>query len=111
MTKAGGFYQNGSWDLVDACREKRVDAAAVRDEDLPEAMRKMTADQRKTYVEAKARERAEVQQEIGAVGVQREAFIREGMKAQGLKDDTAFDNAVRGSIRKQAAQKGFTFEK
>jgi hypothetical protein len=110
VSKAGRQYNNGSWDLVDATREKSVELDKLKDEQLPEEMRKLTAEQRKEYVQKKAKERAEIQEQIRQVAAKRDAHVKEETAKKGLKDDTAFDRAVRDSIVKEAEKKGFTFE-
>lgn len=110
VAKAGANYSNSGWDLVDACKEKSFKLEEVKDEELPEEMRKMTPEQRKAHVEKMAAERAELQKQAAALNAEREKFIAEEMKAKGLNQDKAFDEAVRRSIRAQAERKGLSFE-
>lgn len=111
LAKCAGQYRNEHWDLVDACKEKEFDWTKVKDEDLPEEMRKMTLEERKAFVEKKARERAEIQNKIKELSAKRGEFIKEQMQKQGLKGDKAFDEAVRKALVEQAEKKGFQFEK
>ncbi len=107
--KAGVNYRNGSWDLVDACREKQVDLSKLATDDLPEAMRKLTADERAKYVEEMARKRAEIQRQIADLSAKRAEFIATEMRKQGIAEDLSMGGAVRRAVRKQAERKGFTF--
>ena len=107
--KAGVNYRNDSWDLVDACREKQVDIAKLAADDLPEAMRKLTAEERAKYVEEMAKKRAEIQRQIADLAAKRADFIATEMKKQGLTEDLSMGGAVRRAVRKQAERKGFTF--
>ena len=102
--------RNGGWDLVDACNGRTVDLAKLPAEDLPEAMRKLTAEERTKYVEEMGKKRAEIEKQVRELAAKREEFIAAEMKKKGITDDTSLDGAVRRAVRKQAERKGFTFE-
>ena len=112
LSKAGAQYNASArlWDLVEASKQKDFDWKTIKDEDLPEEMRKMSLAERKAYVQKKDAERAKIQKEIQDLAVKRDAFIREEITRQGLKGDHAFDEAVRRSVTQQAQKKGFKFE-
>lgn len=59
VAKSNRQYDNARWDLVDASREKSFKVEEVSDEQLPEEMRKLSVEQRKAYVEQKAKQRAD----------------------------------------------------
>jgi hypothetical protein len=109
--KASGAYNSSSWDLVDAMKNKDFKLEDVKDEDLPEAMRKMTLDEKKAYVAKMAEEREKIQKEVQAKAAERAKFIDEEMKKQGLNQDKAFDEAMRKMLREQAAKKGMEIGK
>lgn len=111
MAKVGGQYRNAAWDLVDARDQKDFDLAKVKEEDLPDEMKKMTLDERKAYLEAKAKERAALQQQINELSKQRADYISAEMKKSGKTTDQAFDAAMLKAIRAQAERKGMKFEK
>ena len=54
IAKASRHYRNSTWDLVDAVDQKQVDLAELKTEELPEAMRTMSAEERRRYLEDKA---------------------------------------------------------
>jgi hypothetical protein len=108
--KAGGQYRNAAWDLVDAREQKDFDLAKVKTEELPAEMQKMTLDERKAHLEAKAKERATVQQQITELNVKRQHYITDEIKKSGRSTDQAFDAAMLNAIRHQATQKQFSFE-
>ena len=64
----------------------------------------------KAHVEKISRERVEIQKEILETGKQRSAYITGEIKKRNLTQDSAFDEAVRRTVRMQAEKKGFTFE-
>jgi hypothetical protein len=108
--KAGGQYRNAGWDLLDAREQKDFDLAKVKKEDLPAEMQNLTLEERKTYLDEKAKERGELQKQINELNQKRQQFITEEMKKTGKSTDKAFDAAMLSAIRAQAASKGLRFE-
>lgn len=111
VAKSTGLYRNAGWDLVDAVKEQKADLSTLKDEELPDEMKKMTPEQRKAYVEEQGKKRGEIQTEIRKLAAQRDAYVKEQMAKQGLNDGKAFDAALRAAVRQQAEKKGFEFEK
>jgi hypothetical protein len=109
--KASPQYGNGNWDLVDATKSvKDFDVKKLKDEELPEEMRKMTPDERVAFVAKKAKEREQIAEKIKALSVKRDAYIKAEVAKKGLDTEKSFDESVRKSITEQAAKKGFEFE-
>lgn len=107
VAKAGGQYRNASWDVVDAVQEGKLDLANAKDEDLPEAMRKMSPEERKAFVEKKAAERKEIQAEIGKAAAEREGFLALARKKNATEGASTFDTAVKKILEKQLEARGF----
>jgi hypothetical protein len=111
-SKASSQYYNATWDLIDAAKsDKNFDLKKLKDEELPEEMRKMTPDERTAYLAKKSKERDEIAEQIKGLSVKRDAFIKEEVQKKGLDSNKGFDQAVRKSITEQAAKSGFEFEK
>ncbi|MDB5323772.1 MAG: von Willebrand factor type domain protein [Phycisphaerales bacterium] len=111
-SKASSQYYNATWDLIDAAKsDKNFDLKKLKDEELPEEMRKMTPDERTAYLAKKSNERDEIAEQIKGLSVKRDAFIKEEVQKKGLDSNKGFDQAVRKSITEQAAKNGFEFEK
>jgi hypothetical protein len=109
--KASPQYDNSNWDLVDAAKNnKDFDVKKLKDEELPDEMRKMTPEARVAFVETKSKERAEIAKQIKELSDKRDVYIKEEVQKKGLDTNKAFDEAVRKSIMEQAAKKGFEFE-
>ena len=108
QTKASGLYNCASWDLVDASGDAKFDLAAIKKEELDEALRKLTLAELKAHVATKKAARAEIKAKVEAVGKQRDAFLAEELKKLGAAGDQRFEKAVLESVRAQAAAKGFT---
>ncbi len=109
VSKSSSNYLNGHWDLVDRAKEKDFDFSKIKDAELPEEMRKLSADERKEFIANKTAERAALQKELGSMAVEREKFVTEKMKEKG-KDNT-LAVAVSEAVRAQASKKGVVFEK
>jgi VWA domain-containing protein len=110
LAKSWSGYNCAEWDLVDAVKGKDFKLEDVKKEDLPKDMQEMTLEARKALIATKGQERDALQKEINRIGVERQKFIDAEIKAKNLTQDSAFDEAVRRTIRDQAGRKGFKFE-
>lgn len=108
--KSSDSYSNADWDLADAVEEKKVDVGAIEDEALPAEMRGMDAKQRREYVSAQSKKRAEIQSRIQKLSKDRSTFIADKRKAQAEGGADTLDAAMIRSIRSQAEKKDFRFE-
>lgn len=108
VTKANALYCNPTWDLVDRMKEKDFDITKIKDEDLPDEMKKMKPDERLPYLKKKADERAAIQKEINDLSAKRQKKVEEELAKQPKSDtEKALDDAVKGLVREQAKAKGF----
>ncbi len=108
-SKSSSNYSNARWDLVDRAKEKDFDISKLKDEEMPEEMRKLGVEERKAFIAKKTAEREALQKELGALATEREKFVAEKMKEAGK--DTTLGAAVTGAVREQASKKGVVFEK
>lgn len=108
VTKASVNYKNSSWDLVDAVTEKKTDVAKLKAEELPAEMQKLSVTERKTYVETKAKERAEMQAKIQELNKDREKYVATRMKE--IAGTNTLDAVVISAVREQSAKRNFKFE-
>jgi hypothetical protein len=107
VSKSSGYYRNSSWDLVDAVGEKKADLAKLRDEELPENMRKMGKEEREKYVAEQAGRRVATQAEINKLQTERAKYIAEEQKKQTGGD--SLGSALVKSAQEQAARSNFKF--
>ena len=105
VAKAQSVYSNEGWDLVDAVREKSVSLQALKDDQLPTEMRKMTPAQREEYVRAMSARRADIQQKINAVNEKRRLYVAAEMKKRAAAN--TLEQAILSSVTAQAEAKGF----
>jgi hypothetical protein len=107
LSKANGIYRCEDWDLVDRLKsDPKFDIRKVPADELPEAMRKLTPDQRVAHVQKLTSERAALQKTILALSAQRTAFINEEMRRNPNAANRAFNTAIRATLREQAKSKG-----
>jgi hypothetical protein len=107
VTKGSGQYKNESWDLVDAEAEG-VNVEDIPKDQLPEEMQNMTNEERKEYVDQKAKEREKIQSEINKLDQQRRDYIAKQVEEN--KQDNTLDAAMLKIIREQASDKNYEFE-
>ncbi len=107
--KASVHYRNASWDLVDAIKDGKVKLEDVKEKDLPEAMRKMTVEERTAYVEEQRASRVRIQDEIKKLDAERKTYVAAELKKRGETDNSA-GAAMREAVREQAADKNFNLK-
>jgi len=111
VTKASANYHNTNWDLVDASKQGDFDWSKMKEQTLPEEMRKMTQQERVAHVAKMAKQRVEVQGRIQALNKQREEFVAAKHREAASGKGETLDEAVVNTVRTQAAAKGYRFEK
>jgi hypothetical protein len=101
-------YRNGAWDLVDALKDGTAKVEDLKAEDLPENMKKMTAEERKAFVEANRKRRDELQGQIQQLNGDRAKYVAEKQKELAGGDES-LDSAMIKTLRTQAAKRQFEF--
>lgn len=108
VTKSGGQYKNSGWDLVDATNEGSVKIEELKDEDLPDEMKKMNTQERKAYVYKMEKEREQIQKRISKLNDERSKYITQKMIEN--QTDNTLDAVMIKTIREQAKQKNYKFD-
>lgn len=62
--KATEFYNNSSWDLVDASKDEQFDISKISKEDLPEELQNLSEKEIKAFIEKKEKERDSIKELI-----------------------------------------------
>ena len=109
VTKSGRQYTNSGWDLVDAKKDGTVKIEDLKDEELPDEMKKMTKDERKAYVDKMSKEREKIQNKINKLNEERSKYVAKKMLEN--KNDNTLDAVMINTIREQAKQKNYSFSK
>lgn len=107
--KSSHAYKNSSWDLVDASKYNDKLIVETKSEELPEEMRKMTIDQRRTYVRLKSEQRTKIQAEIQSLNEKRLEYIADHA-AENAKDQT-LDASMLNAIKQQGSGKNLKWKK
>jgi hypothetical protein len=102
VSKSSGAYSNSSWDLVDATKDDAKAVEKVAAETLPDEMKAMTVEQRKTYVKQKSEERGKIQAEIQKLNQQRKEYQEKNKAAE---DPGALETTMIKAIKGQAKTK------
>jgi hypothetical protein len=105
--KASAAYSNGSWDLVDAVKDQKVDVAAMKEAELPEDMRKLDAKGRADYVAAKTKEREALQKQVADLAAARTKYLAEHAQDK----DATLGAAVISAVHQQGEKAQMVFDK
>jgi hypothetical protein len=108
IAKAGSAYSNRNRDLVDTLAEDGEILQKVKQEELPDALKDLSLDEREAYVKKMAAKRAEVQKEISSLAAERETYLaKERKRLAEESGDATLGDAVVSAIRRQLANSGF----
>jgi Mg-chelatase subunit ChlD len=94
--------QAAAYDLVDAIKKGKVKLENLKDEELPSEMKKMTAKERKEYLDKVEKERDKLRKEALDLDKKRSDYIAKKQKEAGGKEKSGFDRQVLDMLRKQA---------
>jgi Mg-chelatase subunit ChlD len=94
-------YQN---DLLQSIENESVKLENVKDEDLPDNLKKLSTAERKKEIEKRLIERKQIRAEIVELSKQREAYLKTERAKLGKQD--GFDAAVSGALSEQMLRKG-----
>jgi hypothetical protein len=103
VSKSSRVYDNKSWDLVDAAKDSEKAIAEADEETLPAEMKGMNTQQRKNYVDGKAKERSAIQTEIQTLNKKRQEYIIANTPKD--SEEGSLDAAMLRAIRAQAKVK------
>jgi hypothetical protein len=109
LAKSSFNYRNEGWDLVDALKSNKLKLEDIKADALPDNMKTMTAEERKAYVEAKTKDRQQIQQRIQELNAQRNKYVAAEMKKRQNSADT-LGSAIIKAVREQAVEKSFSFK-
>jgi hypothetical protein len=106
--KATGAYQNSTWDLADAVNRDATVLEKLKEDDLPDDMKKLDAKGRQDYVNAKIKERETIQNQIKQLSADRAKFVADKQKE--TSGDKTLDAAIIDTVHNQAKNANLTFE-
>jgi hypothetical protein len=105
-TSAGGSGEavTGDGDLVADVSAGRAKLDAIKDEELPEAVRKLAPQQRSAYLGQQASERKALNDTLGELVKKRDRFVIEARAKEPNKTADSFDLVVEKTLRAQIAK-------
>lgn len=107
VSKSSHLYNNEKWDLVDAKKNKSFDINEVDTKTLPKEMQNLNEQEKIIYIEKKAEDRKKIQKQIQTINQSRLAYIAQQKSSNNTE---SLDDAMMNAIKKQAKNKGFTFD-
>lgn len=108
--KVSEYYNNASWDLIDALTEGNVTLEELSDNALPPAMQGMTLAQKQEYVAAKKAQRETIKATIRDLSQKRSEYVETQRQLSASNGDNTLDSVIIESLRKQLAAKGFKLQ-
>ena len=93
-------------DLIQGVENGTVKLDALKTDELPDELQKLSAEERRKVVADKIEERKKIREQILELSKKRDAFILEERKKQSAKNPTGFDEAVSAALKAQIARKG-----
>jgi len=110
VSKASAQYCNDSWDAVDALKTGKKKLEDFKEEELPEEMKKLSKEERKTYIEKKTADREVLTKKITELNDQRRAYVTEELKKKSGSEKDSLDSAMIKVIREQGEAKALNFK-
>ena len=109
VAKSSPQYSNATWDMVDAVKEGKVKIEDMKEEDLPEELKKMNKRERVEYVNKLKKKREDIQTKINKLNREREKYVTQ--KRKEISDELTLDEVLVKAIKEQASKKNYKFEK
>ncbi|MCI0536960.1 MAG: VWA domain-containing protein [Verrucomicrobiales bacterium] len=106
----------GSWnlsggvkELVDDCLNNRVKLAEIKETELPDELKKLSAGERKKFVNERVAKRKEIQQQVTELSAKRQSHLAEQMKKAMADGKSNLDLPIYDCVKAQAAKRGITY--
>ncbi|TYP97873.1 hypothetical protein C7447_10338 [Tenacibaculum adriaticum] len=107
VTKSSRLYNNSSWDLVDAEKEKDFKYSELKKTQLPKELRNKSNEEIKKYVAEKSSERKEIQHKIQELNKKRREYVAKKQQENSSKDQ--LESVLIKAIKKQAKKKNYNW--
>ena len=99
--KTSGEAITGAGDLVADVKAGRQKLAGLKDDDLPDNVRKLDAVERQQFIDKKMTERKALNERMAALVKQRDTYVLEQAKKSPTRTADSFDRAVAETLRTQ----------
>jgi hypothetical protein len=104
------LYCNDAWDLVDAIKTGKCKVEDLKDEDLPDDLRKLDKAGRQARLNDAGKQREGIQKRILDLNKDREEFLAAERKKQVEEGKETLDTAILRAVRDQAARADIRFD-
>jgi hypothetical protein len=99
--RTSGEAITGAGDLVADVKAGRQKLAGLKDDDLPDNVRKLDAVERQQFIDKKMTERKALNERMAALVKQRDTYVLEQAKKFPTRTADSFDRAVAETLRTQ----------
>lgn len=99
--KSAGAAITGSGDLVADVKAGRQSLGAIKDEDMPDSLRKLNPEQRTAMIDQQMQKRGKLNERMTELVKKRDAFVIEQAKKAPQRTADSFDQAVAETLKKQ----------
>lgn len=91
----------GDGDLVSAVASGRTKVEGVKDDELPDELRKLSPEQRKAEIDKKTAARKKLNEKLAVLVQKRDAFVIEKKRSAAPAKASSFDRAVEDTLKAQ----------
>ena len=103
LSKSSGYYNNASWDIIDASSDKTFSLDDIQESDLPDVLKNTSAEEKQTIINEYKEKRNSIKKRMAELKKLRSAYLREHTSA----DKSTLGAAIIEALRKQAAKRNF----
>ncbi len=99
--KANAEAITGGGDLLADVKAGRKALSSVKDEELPDNLRRMSSAERQAYIDRQTTQRSALNNHMADLVKKRDAYVAEQRKKSPARTADSFDRAVEGTLRTQ----------
>jgi len=98
-----------SYDLLSDVKAGKVKLESLKDEELPDELRKLPKEKRQAYLDEVEKKREKLREEARDLAKKRDEFTKTKLAEDGKKAKAGFDQKVEELLRKQAKKAGIDY--
>jgi Mg-chelatase subunit ChlD len=98
-----------SYDLLSDIKSGKVKLESLKDEELPEELRKLPKEKRQAYLDDIEKKREKLREEARDLAKKRDEFSKKKLEEEGKKAKEGFDQKVEELLKKQAKKTGIDY--
>ena len=104
LSKSSAYYNNGSWDIIDAAKDSSFSIDEVQEDDLPDVLKNKSSKEKHTIINEYKERRIGIKKRMTELKQKRAEFIQ---NQNSTSKEVTLGNAIIQALRKQAAQRNF----